>query len=132
MKLNIFSRLRRRRLYVVLDPADSSVTLSRGLFSHIRKAHGDDSGPAPKVFVFYVPALNLYAFSVGASMDGPAQLADIQYNSKYRTVGFETLNPTVARIFYDYRIRPHNRPCRLRVTPAKPDVGHPFYIIDQP
>lgn len=122
--------IRNRRNFVILDPADSSVTLSRALFNHIRKAHGDIEGE-PKVFVFYVPAAKAYGFSLDVPKE-PTQLAAIQYNSKYKCVGFETLNPTVARILYDYRVKDYRKACKLSVTPERTSSGRLFYLIEHP
>lgn len=120
--------IRNRRFFVILDPKDSSVTLSRGLFQHIKNAHGDSKGQ-PRVFVFYIPAEKAYGFSLSVPKE-PTQLAAIQYNSKYKCVGFETLNPTVARILYDYGVSKVDKPCKLTVTPKETSSGRPFYQIE--
>lgn len=130
MLRKLLSWIRNRRNFVILDAADSSVTLSRALFNHIKKTHGDIEGE-PKVFVFYVPVARAYGFSLSVPKE-PTQLATIQYNSKYKCVGFETLNPTVARILYDYRVKEFNKPCKLTVTPEKTSTGRLFYVIEHP
>lgn len=97
---------RHRSLFVILDPADNSVTLSRALFNHMDVMSLD----VAKVYVFSVSAGsasgNVYAFTLNPDIDQPTQLADIQYNSKHRSIGFESLCPTVNRIFYDYGLSP--------------------------
>lgn len=117
-----------RKLYVIADPADSGVTLSRALFNHIRKnAKGDD---VPQVFVFRTSTGN-YGFAVNPALPQETQLCNIQYNSKYKCIGFETLCPTVARIFYDYGIACARR-CKLSVTIKNYGDGNIFYCIERP
>jgi hypothetical protein len=59
-----------------------------------------------------------YAFALNPPLGGqPTQLCDIQYNSKHRTIGFETLCPSVNRIFYDYGL-PSDKPAKLSVDTA--------------
>ena len=81
--------------YVIMDHGDSSITFSQSLFRLIKKA-AEETDALPKVFVFYVPDTKCYGFCVNPSIEQPTQLADIQYYSKYKFIGFETLNPTVA------------------------------------
>ena len=90
------------RLYVILDPADNSVTLSKKLFSHIRKY--SDTADKAVVFVFRVSDSGLFAFMLNPNIEKPTQICDIQYNEKYKCIGFETLNPSVGRILYDYNL----------------------------
>lgn len=92
----------RRRMYVIIDGSDNSVTLSQHLCKHM-----DFMGlETAKVFVFGITGdgsgEKAYGFMLNPDLEQETQLADIQYNSKYHCVGFESLNPTVARILYDY------------------------------
>ena len=103
--------IRRRTFYVVCDPADNSITLSKALFRHMNVMKLDKT----QVFVFSVYSGGAhYGFTVNPGFDQETQLADIQYNDKYRCVGFESLNPTVNRIFYDYGL-PHESKVKLSV-----------------
>ena len=122
---------RQRHYFVLMDPRDNSVTYSRRLFAHIKKLYGQSDGQ-PKVFVFFVPDTKYYGFAVNVPLDQPTQVADIQYNSKHRCIGFETLNPTVARIFYDYNISDITKPCRLTVTAHRCVLGNVFFQIEIP
>lgn len=111
-------RLARR--YVIADPKDNSVTFSRALYKQIVKRTAEDGGE-PKVFTFLLSGSEPkhYAFAVNPDLGGvPAPLAAIQYNDKYRCIGYECLNPAVNRIFYDYRIPP-DRAARLSVEVVK-------------
>lgn len=124
---------RNRRYFVILDSRDNSVTFSRRLFMHIKRVHGG-ADVQPKVFVFYTPAARRYGFAVNVPFDNPTQLADIQYNSKHRCIGFESLNPTVARILYDYGVGPDRfmKPCKLTVTTQVTPQGRVYFQIERP
>lgn len=102
----IINWFRKRHMYVIADATDNSITFSRALFHHM----GGLSLEQAKVFAFYVPAVEPhqghYGFMLNPEFDKKTQLADIQYNTKHRTIGFEMLNPTVNRMFYDYGLRP--------------------------
>lgn len=102
--LGVWRWYRHRSLYVIADPADNSITLSRALFEHMDVMNKEQA----KVFVFTVsngsPTDKSYAFTLNPIIKQPTQLCDIQYNSKHRSIGFETLCPTVNRILYDYAL----------------------------
>ncbi len=57
-----------------------------------------------KVMMFWEPESECYGFVVSPKLSKETQLADVQFNTKYGTVGFESLVPTVARVLYDYGI----------------------------
>lgn len=99
------------RFYAILDPADNSVTLSKALFQHMAKGGGNAS-----VFVFYEPKDAAYGFMINPNIEQQTQLCTIQYNDKYKCIGFETLNPSVGRILYDYNL-PHDKKVRISVLP---------------
>lgn len=111
---NMFDRIknwyRRRTFFVICDPADNSVTLSKSLFKHMGVMDMD----VAKVYVFFIPDLDCYGFIMNPEFDQETQLADIQYNEKHKTIGFECLVPTVNRIFYDYNL-PHDGRVKLSV-----------------
>lgn len=113
-----------RTMYIIADPADNSITLSRRLFNHMNVMKLD----VAKVMVFKLADMGAnpcYAFCLNPPIDEPTQLADIQYNSKHKTIGFESLVPTVNRIFYDYGL-PCDRKVKLSVsvenTSLVPDI----------
>lgn len=119
------------RNFVIMDARDNSVTLSRRLFRFINDVYGED-GVQPKVFVFYTPATERYGFVVNVPFDQPTQLADIQYNSKHKCIGFECLNPTVAKILYDYGVTMHLKPCKFTVTKQVTPQGRVYFQIERP
>lgn len=116
------------RLYVILDPADNSVTLSKKLFSHIRKY--SDTADKAVVFVFRVSNSGLFAFMLNPNIEKPTQICDIQYNEKYKCIGFETLNPSVGRILYDYNLLAESK-CKLSVS-VKETNNKLYYQIEKP
>lgn len=121
---------RYRHHFVIMDAADSSVTFSRDLFRYIRRKCASDA--APKVFVFFIPASRRYGFAIDPEIDQPTQLADIQHNTKYKCIGFESLNPTVARILYDYGLGDLSCPFLLSVTRHTDKSGKEYFQIEKP
>lgn len=103
---------RHRHLFVMVDASDNSVTLSEALCRRMDILNQ----PEAKVFVFRTTDNPpLYAFMLNPAFKEETQLGEVQYNSKYHTVGFESLCPTVNRIFYDYGI-PHDSKAKLSVS----------------
>lgn len=124
--VRLYNFLFSRQLYVIADPADSSITVSRRLFRHMHLLKLQKA----KVFVFRVPGNHTYGFTANPNV-GNTQLCDVQYNTKYRCIGFETLCPTVHRIFFDYHL-PHHAPVKLSVRVRLLPVGFVWYEIMQP
>lgn len=115
------------RLYVIADPADNSVTLSKALFQHIRSnAHEGDEA---RVFVFKVA--QSYGFMANPGIEQPTQMCDIQFNDKYRCIGFETLCPSVGQILYDYGLPADGR-IKLSVSVCNTPQGKLYYQFDRP
>ena len=57
------------------------------LFLHIKgKAK---KGDAAQVFVFRIAGQDSFGFTVNPNIGQPTQLCDIQYNDKYKCIGFE-------------------------------------------
>lgn len=127
----LVARWRDRHHFVLLDPRDNSITLSRRLFLHIKDVCGGDN-IQPKVFVFYIPSAKRYGFAVNVPFDRPTQLADIQYNPKHKCIGFESLNPTVAKILYDYGVAALTKPCKFTVTTRATPQGRVYFQIERP
>jgi len=115
---------RRRSFYVIADPTDNSITFSKALFKHMDVMGLDKA----KVYVFRIQ--DHYAFTVNPHFDEPTQLADIQYNAQYKTIGIESLVPTVNRIFYDYGLC-HDVPCKLSVQ-LRSIKGVTCYVMCRP
>ena len=118
--------LRLQKLYVIADATDNSITLSKWLFRMMDVYSQNEA----KVFVFTLSASPFgprhYAFALNPKLDQETQLCDIQYNQKHHCIGFETLNPTVNRIFYDYGLQADTR-CKLSVDMLQTAAGDITY-----
>lgn len=121
--------LRYHRYYIIADCSDNSITLSRKLYRHIELSSNCED--AAKVFVFQIPAWGTYGFTVNPDLDCDTQLADIQYNEKYKTIGFESLCPSVNLIFHEYGL-PYQLKMKLTVTIHPLAAGKVFYNIEHP
>lgn len=121
--------LRYIRYFVTVDPSDNSITLSPRLYRHIRKLV--EASDATKVLLFMVPALDSYGFAINPEVDSETYLSNIQYNSKYDCVGFETLCPTVGKILFDYGL-PADKVIKIRVIPTMTADLKLYYLIQRP
>ena len=120
-------RLRDRAAYVIADPADNSITFSRGLYKRLRIL---ETGKG-KVMVFRLKDDGRYCFTLDIPEEAKdTQLAEVMYNSRYRCVGFESLVPTVNRIFYDYSL-PAGAQCKLTTQEVVTDTMK-YHIICPP
>lgn len=122
-------RWRSRGCHVTADPKDNSITLSKRLFKHIQKHSKDDD--ASKVFVFYIPQNDCYGFMLNPALDKETVLCQIQYNSKYKCIGFETLCPSVGYMFYRYGL-PSDKTVKLSVSVCSTVEGKTYYKIEKP
>lgn len=129
----IFKRIKKwwqsLRYYAVLDPADNSVTLSKALFGHIMD--NAQEGEEARVFVFRVTQTARYGFMVNPDIEQPTQMCDIQYNDKYRCIGFETLCPSVGQILYYYGLYATRR-VKLSVSVRRTWQGKRYYQFEKP
>nr|DAV37252.1 MAG TPA: hypothetical protein [Caudoviricetes sp.] len=116
------------QFYVIADPDDNSVTLSRRLFQHLKNNAGKDD--EPKVFVFRIKDNDSFGFMLNPEIEQPTQLCDIQYNDKYHCVGFETLCPSVGRIFYEYGLPNHK--VKISVSIRTTANGKVYYQLEKP
>jgi hypothetical protein len=121
------TKIRSLFMYVIADATDNSITFSKRLFKHL-----DLMGlKSAQVFTFYIPKEDCYGFSINPPISEKTQLADVQYNSKKRCVGYECLVPTVNRIFYDYGL-PTDTRCKLSIEVHKTQTGYIYYKICRP
>ena len=117
-----------RRMFVIIDPADNSVTLSSRIFSHMRK-HAADSESQAKVFAF--KAGNTFGFMPDPQLSQPTQICDIQYNDKHRCIGFESLCPSVGQMLYTFGL-PAGRPRKISVEADTLPDGKVWYRMVEP
>lgn len=123
--------LDRKGCFVIADARDNSITFSKGLCTLLDVFHLD----AVKVYVTSLSGLGgkkEYAFLLNPPIEEPTQLADIMYDTKHKCIGFESLCPTVNRIFYDYGL-PADSTCKLSVRMGKTQGGGiTYYRICNP
>lgn len=124
MKNKLKAWLDNLQMYVIVDGADNSVTLSKRL---VKDMGIMEMATQPKVMVFKV--MGGYGFMVDPEVEQETQLNDIQYNDKHRTIGFETLCPTVNRILYDYSLPQGRYKLGIKKHRSK---GKVFYAISKP
>lgn len=127
----LISKWRSLRYYVIADPSDNSVTLSRHLFYHMKKCAESSGVDGASVFVFRIPQGGTFGFMLSPEISEPTQLCQIQHNGKYRCIGFETLCPSVGRIFFEYGL-PALRPVKLSVSVRQTPQGKTYYQFDLP
>ncbi len=131
--MKIFDKIRSyfnsMKYYVVADPNDNSMTLSKSLFKDMQQRAKENE--TAKVFVFRLQGIGSFAFAVNPQVEQETQLCDIQYNGKYKCIGFESLCPSVARILYDYHL-PYDKPIKLSVSIHTLETGLTYYQIDRP
>lgn len=116
-----------RGMYVIVDGADNSVTLSKQL---VKDMGVMDMTVQPKVMVFRIPDKQSYGFMVNPKVEQETQLNDVQYNDKHKSIGFESLCPTVNRILYDYAMP--CAACKLSVKKHRTATGEVYYQICRP
>ena len=96
----LINKWRSLRYYVIADPSDNSVTLSRHLFYHMKKCAESSGVDGASVFVFRIPQGGTFGFMLSPEISEPTQLCQIQYNGKYRCVplsGASSLNMACLR-----------------------------------
>lgn len=120
----LYDFFHRKECYIVVDPRDNSVTMSRGL---CRKVKVDDL-TNDKVWVGR-NSRGGYVIQFNCTLDEEqTQVAHLQYNSKYKSYGFETLTPSVNLMYYKWGLQ-DAAPRKLSVWESMmPDV----WEIDTP
>lgn len=99
-----------------MDSRDNSITFSKGLSTVIDAFSLNEA----KVLTFSIPERDTYAFTINPKLDENTQLADIMYNAKYKSVGYECLVPTVNAILYKYGFP---FPSRVRIDVRRTRIG---------
>lgn len=98
--MKIFKKIQRwleeRKPYVIADPKDNSITFSSSLLKLLKK-----QGGKPKILVFTVNGR--FAFTIDPKVDEEkTHLADLQYDTRTNTYGFELLLPQVHQMLEYY------------------------------
>lgn len=119
------------RLYVIVDPTDNTVTISERLFLHLKENASEND--IARVFTFAV-AKNNYGFMVNPILEVEEpeyHLYNIQYNDKHKSIGFQTLCPSVGKILYDYNLPP-DKSVKLSVSVHRTALNKIYYLFDKP
>ena len=86
---------------VLIDGSDNSVSMSKGLI----KAAGIFDKDIEGALIVRLVSTGEYAIVFKQNGDERIPMANaIKYNSKYKSIGFESLTPTVNRILNDYNL----------------------------
>ena len=127
-KINGF---RHRNDFVVLDGRANSVTLSKGIYDHIMQKERTDNS----IFVFRLSNRCTYGFCMREDLEelrkANTAFAQLQFNQKYKKVGFRSEYPSITAILDDYDL-PLDRMVRLTCIPRKSGKGEPYYEIMRP
>lgn len=124
---------RHRNDFVVLDGRANSVTLSKGIYDHIIKKERTDHS----IFVFRLSDRGTYGFCMREDWEylrkakANTAFTQLQYNQKYKKVGFRSDYPSITAILNEYNL-PLNRMVRLTCIPRKSQNGEPYYEIMRP
>ena len=117
--------MKRKNLRATIDPTDNSVTLNKELYDLLSASGGVEGD----IFAFRLADSGEYGFMVNAPTgDVETQKSRLQYNGKYETVGFESLNPSVVRICYEYGLdveKPHD----VEVEVRRLKGGKEYYVM---
>ena len=122
----LWRAIRWRRHFVIADPRDNSVTFSKQLYRRI--VRDNDLDRQAKVLGFYSDSIGLYGFIINPDVVESTIMADIQFDSRTRTIGYESLCPTVNQICYRFNL-PFDRPVKLTVTALLMPDGKTAYIM---
>ena len=127
-KINGF---RHRNDFVVLDGRANSVTLSKGIYDHIMQKERTDNS----IFVFRLSNRGTYGFCMREDLEelrkANTAFAQLQFNQKYKKIGFRSEYPSVTAILDDYNL-PLDRMVRLTCIQRKSAKGEPYYEIMRP
>lgn len=122
---------RHRNDFVVLDGRANSVTLSKGIYDHIIKKERTEYS----IFVFRLSDRGTYGFCMREDWEelrkANTAFAQLQFNQKYKKVGFRSDYPSITAILDEYNL-PLNRMVRLTCIPRKSAKDEPYYEIMRP
>ena len=122
---------RHRYDFVVLDGRANSVTLSKGIYDHIMQKERTDN----YIFVFRLSDRGTYGFCMREDWEelrkANTAFAQLQFNQKYKKIGFRSEYPSITAILDDYNL-PLNRMVRITCIPRKSAKGEPYYEIMRP
>lgn len=122
---------RHRNDFVVLDGRANSVTLSKSIYDNIMQKERTDNS----IFVFRLSDRGTYGFCMREDWEelrkANTAFAQLQFNQKYKKVGFRSEFPSITAILDEYDL-PLDRMVRLTCIPRKSSKGEPYYEIMRP
>ena len=122
---------RHRNDFVVLDGRANSVTLSKGIYDNIMQKERTDNS----IFVFRLSDRGTYGFCMREDWEelrkANTAFAQLQFNQKYKKVGFRSDYPSITAILDEYNL-PLNRMVRLTCILRKSQKREPYYEIMRP
>lgn len=120
-----------RKYYVTLDGRVNSVTISKAIYNHMMRYERSNT----EILVFKSSDTGLFSFAMREDFPKLMQIVTyfypLQYNEKYKKIGFRTDYPSVTAILDEYGL-PLDRMVRLSVIPRKTGSGETFYEIQRP
>lgn len=117
------------RYYVIADPRDDSVTFSKGLFMHMRKRAEKDANA--RVFMFRIPEHTTFGFTINPALEKETILCPVQYNDRFKCIGFQALCPSVGLMLYEFGL-PSDAMTKLSVSVHRSPRGMVYYQFDKP
>lgn len=117
----------RRQYYIIADASDNSMTVNRKLYKAMDVENTDDI----RILMFRVEDCFGFIINSEETKTDDVHYSTLQYNSKHKSIGFETLNPTVNRMFYDFKFPGTITKCKLSVTKEK-IKGRIYFKIHNP
>lgn len=127
---NFWRNIRFANCFIIADPRDNSISFSRALFRNISKNYKDTSNA--KAIIVNLGLPQSFGIVINPAVSSNVAVADIQYNNKFRTIGFESLSPSVNALLYHLGIIDISTPVRLSVIPASCGRSQLFYKIISP
>lgn len=127
---DIIKWFRYRKYHVVLDGRANSVTISKAIYDRIMSTERNKTD----IFVFKVSDTQRFCFGMREDFEALVYdnlaVSQLQYNEKYRTIGFRTDKPSVTYILTEYGL-PVDKMVRLNVRPRKTCNGETYYEIQK-
>jgi len=103
------------------------MTINQELYNAMNVENTEDI----RIFVFRVEDSFGFIINSEETKNDNVHYSTLQYNSKHKSIGFETLNPTVNRMFYDFKLPGTITKCKLSVTKEKVK-GRTYFKIHKP
>ena len=84
------------------------------------------------MFVFRIAGQDSFGFTVNPNIGTTDSTCDIQYNDKYKCIGFESLCPSVGLMLYEHGLPKIDSIVKLSVSIHHTSKGLIYYQIEKP